>query len=215
MAHVNQAFDAVVFDLDGTLWDSAGLCARSWTRAAQAVDPDLPIVTAADVGRVMGLPHEAIFRTLFPDLDQRARAALGDACYEEELVDLQREGAPLYGDVAELLPSLAERFPLYLVSNCLTEYLRLFLDGSGVGRHFKDALCHGMTKAPKEESLKRLKAKHGFRAPVYVGDTAGDQRAAVGAGYTYLHVDYGFGSPDRECLRFDDFASLVTFLLAE
>lgn len=212
---MNAVFDAVVFDLDGTLWDSAGLCARSWTYAARAADPALPEVTKEDVARVMGMPHEAIFATLFPDLDAEARSAIGDACYERELSDLRREGAPLYADVDVLLPSLAERYPLYVVSNCLTEYLRLFLDGSGVGRHFKDALCYGMTNAPKEESLRRLRAKHGFRTPVYVGDTAGDQRAAAGAGYTYLHVHYGFGRPDTECLGFDDFASLVAFLLAE
>jgi phosphoglycolate phosphatase len=208
-ASARPAFDAVVFDLDGTLWDSSGLCARSWSAAAGRP------VTAEAVGKVMGLPHEAIFRTLFPDLDARARAALGDACYEQELIALRREGAPLYGDVEERLPELAARYPLFVVSNCLTEYLRLFLDGSGVGRHFKDALCYGMTGAPKEESLRRLRAKHRFQSPVYVGDTAGDQRAAELAGYVYLHADYGFGSPDRECLRFSDFGAVVDFLLRD
>jgi len=215
MAGLRETFDAVVFDLDGTLWDSAGLCARSWTAAARAVNPKLPPVTKDDVGRVMGMQHDRIFRTLFPDLDDSARSALGDACYERELEAIRLEGAPLYADVPEMLPALAARFPLYLVSNCLAEYLRLFLDGSGVGGHFKDALCYGMTNAPKEESLRRLQTRHRFRTPVYVGDTAGDQRAATGAGYTYLHVDYGFGQPDSECLRFGDFASLVEFLLTE
>jgi phosphoglycolate phosphatase len=215
MAAMSTPFDAVVFDLDGTLWDSAGLCARSWSVAARSAHPGHPGVTVEAVGRVMGLPHEAIFRTLFPELDERARSALGEACYEQELADLRREGAPLYPDVAELMPRLAERFPLFIVSNCLTEYLRLFLDGSGIGGHFRDALCYGMTQAPKEESLRRLRDKHRFRAPVYVGDTAGDQRAARAAGYTYLHVDYGFGRPDTECLEFKDFASLTAFLLAE
>lgn len=210
-----KVFDAVVFDLDGTLWDSAGLCARSWTAVARATDPRLPEVTEADVARVMGMQHEAIFRALFPELEAEARSAIGDACYEQELRDLKREGAPLYAGVAEGLPKLARRYPLFLVSNCLTEYLRLFLDGSGVGRHFKDALCYGMTQAPKETSLRLLQAKHAFQSPVYVGDTAGDQRAALGAGYTYLHASYGFGQPDTECLEFDDFASMTEFLLAE
>ena len=45
----------ILFDLDGTLWDSAQAVAESWNEVFRRTDPALPTLTAEDIHRVMGL----------------------------------------------------------------------------------------------------------------------------------------------------------------
>ena len=71
------------------------------------------------------------------------------------------------------------------------------------------------TNLPKWDNLKLLVGRHSLGSPVYVGDTAGDEVAARRAGIPYLHMEYGFGYPDRESLSFDSFPALTGFLLED
>jgi beta-phosphoglucomutase-like phosphatase (HAD superfamily) len=52
-----SSFDALIFDLDGTLWDACEASALGWTRAARAQGIDRR-VTAAEIAGVCGLTFE-------------------------------------------------------------------------------------------------------------------------------------------------------------
>ena len=45
----------IMFDLDGTMWDSAEGVADSWNEVFREADPTLPELTADDVHKVMGM----------------------------------------------------------------------------------------------------------------------------------------------------------------
>ena len=45
----------IMFDLDGTLWDSAQAVAESWNEVFRKEAPVLPLLTADDIHGVMGL----------------------------------------------------------------------------------------------------------------------------------------------------------------
>ena len=56
----------LMFDLDGTLWDSAQAVAESWNEVFQKWDPSLPDLTAEDVHGVMGMTMKEISQVLQP-----------------------------------------------------------------------------------------------------------------------------------------------------
>lgn len=207
---MKPAHDAIVFDLDGTLWDATQASARGWTRAARAhgVARD---VTPLQIAGVCGLPFEACVGRLFPDVDEATLAALKPDLARCEEAAVRERGGELYPGVAVGLRGLAKARPLFLVSNCDRWYLELFLEHSGLADLFRDGLCHGDTGQPKARTLARLRERHDLRVPVYVGDTEGDRAAARDAGYAFVWASYGFGELDGAA-RHDDFAQVCARL---
>lgn len=205
-------YDALIFDLDGTLWNSTVPVTEAWNRAALSLGKGP--VTQETVQSIMGLPPEECFRKAFPHLSDKERQELAQACTQVEMELLRDHGAMLFPGVKEGLKTLSEKFPLFVVSNCETDYLDIFLKKSGVGKYFKDADCYGNTGLNKGDNLKGLVKRNGLQKPCYIGDTAGDQIAARQAGMDYYHVTYGFGQPDRECLTFSRFPEVVAFFMA-
>ena len=185
-------YDALVFDLDGTLWDATEASAVGWTRAARARGVACEL-SAADMGRVCGLPFDACVEILFPDLSASERRALVPDLARGEEAAVREQGGRIYPDVTTGLRRLAMRGPVLLLSNCHRWYLERFLEQSRLGPVFVDTLCHGDNGEDKATNLERLRTQHGFARPAYVGDTHGDRRACEIADYAFLYAAWGFG----------------------
>ena len=205
--------DSIVFDLDGTLWDSTVACAAAWNTALQTIQKERVPLTAEDISKMMGLPIGKIFDKFFPEMSPEVRKRAAAECFREEIAQILRAGAILYPGVQVGLVQLSEYYPLYIVSNCQQAYLDTFFQYSGLKALFHDTECHGNTLRPKGENIRLLADRNGLREPVYIGDTAGDQEAAALAGVNYFHVDYGFGFKKKPCLSFTSFDELVHHFL--
>ena len=78
--------ESLIFDMDGTLWDSAANVAASWSEVLERqADVDMK-VTEADIKSVMGMPMDAIADKLFRAYSEDRMTQLIDACgdYENE-----------------------------------------------------------------------------------------------------------------------------------
>jgi len=205
--------DSLVFDLDGTLWDSTETVANAWNAALRRSGRPEPLLTGADLMELMGLPHRDILHQLLPRSEGPQQEALLLACYAEEEQALHREGGRLYPGVAEGLRALAGSYPLCIVSNCPTGYIESFLAWAGLGELISDFECHGNTGLPKDENLILVAKRNGLENPVYVGDSLGDRHAAEKAGWPFIHARYGFGDAGEDCLALETFAELPEALL--
>ena len=212
--------DALIFDLDGTLWDAAAATAHGWNAGLEALG--IPArITVDGVRSVCGTPFAQCIETLLPELCPPAETLL-QALEEHERHHIERSGGILYAGVAEGLGRLAAAYPLFLVSNCPGWYLDAFLHGSALGGCFTAWDCHGTSGLPKSGMLLNLAAGHRLHRAVYVGDTQGDREAACAAGMGFAHARYGFGElgpatdlePERFHGAFDGFAILVEHFLA-
>ena len=204
--------DGIIFDVDGTLWDTTELCARSWNAAIRACSGREAGLTGKMLEGLFGKPMDVIFRAVLPDADDALRERLIAACCESELNTLKTERVPTYSGVPETLRLLAGSYPLFIVSNCQKGYIEAFLENTGLGPLITDYLCYGDTLAPKSETLRRLVLKNGLKAPVYVGDTEGDAAACREAGVPFVFVSYGFGrveSPWRSVGSFPELSELL------
>ncbi len=205
--------DGIIFDIDGTLWDTTELCARSWNAAIRACSGLEANLTGKMLEGLFGKPMDVIFRAVLPDADEALRERLIAACCEYELTALKTEKIPAYPGVSETLRRLSGQYPLFIVSNCQKGYIEAFLENTGFGPLITDYLCYGDTLAPKGETLRRLIAKNGLKSPIYVGDTQGDADACREAGVPFVFAEYGFGEANSPWRSVSSFAELCGLLL--
>lgn len=201
-------YDAIIFDVDGTLWDTTEICARAWNRAIEENSAERPALTAAFLKTQFGKPMNVIFANTFPRLAEAERDRLARLCCEYEERLLGSEKVPCYDGVEDGVRRLSEKYPLFIVSNCQNGYIEEFLRNSGLEPYFTGFMCYGDTLAPKSVTLSRLVEKYGLKAPVYVGDTEGDASACRDAGVPFVFVGYGFGEAGDYAAKADSFGEL-------
>ena len=185
--------DGVIFDLDGTLWDSAEAVSRSWTDTVSRYPEVKRVFTAEDVHGIMGMTMERISRLFFGHLPEELRREVTEACFSEECDYVAKVGGVLYPSLCETLTELKKRYPVYIVSNCQVGYIEAFFTAHGLSPFFDDYEDYGRTGLEKDANIRLLVERNGLRHPVYVGDTKGDHDACVKAGVPFVHAAYGFG----------------------
>lgn len=207
-----MVFDSIVFDLDGTLWDTTPAIVVAWNKCVERVGVRFRAIGDEDIRRVTGKPHDECVRLVFEGLSENEIQSLIEMTAVEDSQVIEELGGRIYDGVPAGLRRLRERFPLFIVSNCQSGYIETFLRSSGFGSLFQDFECFGNTGESKGHNLARLIARNGLRSPVMVGDAAGDERAARECGIPFYFMTYGFDqalAPERS---FDSFPELVDYL---
>ncbi|MBU5480049.1 HAD family hydrolase [Blautia sp. MSJ-19] len=185
--------DSIIFDVDGTLWDSTEIVATAWTAYLQNEEHLDITLTSARLMTLFGQPLSDIARQIFPDFPESEQLRLIDGCCQAEHDALLKECAPLYEDLEKMLQIMSQKYPLYIVSNSQSGYIEVFLQTSGLGKYFKGHLCNGDTGLDKGSNIRRIADTYSLKAPVYVGDTLGDYQACQKAGVPFILAEYGFG----------------------
>jgi phosphoglycolate phosphatase len=203
--------DALVFDLDGTLWDAAEPTTRGWNNALEELGARAR-VTVAGIRSVAGTPFEGCVEILVPELCPPTPATLRSIDDHEETALLE-SGGTLFPGVESGLRALAAAYPLFLVSNCQDWYLDVFFAKSGLRECFTGWDCNGLSGLPKSGMLLGLAERYALKRAVYVGDTQGDQDSAAEAGMRLAFARYGFGTATGPVLSFDSFGRLVAHYL--
>ena len=187
--------DGIIFDVDGTLWDSTDVVAIGYNLGLEGFTDYTVRVDGSRLKQLFGKPMDQIFRELLPDAPADECAFLADKCMELEEIEIEKaDPAPmLYDGIEEMLRILSASYPLFIVSNCQCGYIEQFLRKTGFGRYITAHLCFGQTKTTKGRTILRLMRENGLTSPVYVGDTRGDQEACREAGIPFVFAEYGFG----------------------
>ncbi|WP_184549372.1 HAD family hydrolase [Mucilaginibacter sp. FT3.2] len=210
---LKNKFDSIIFDLDGTLWDSTANVALAWQNAVNQVDYLTEEMTVERVRSITGMTYDAIFDKLFPGLDDAQRKEVQVLCAVSELEILHKKGGELYPDLEETLKYLGTKYKLYIVSNCQSGYIEVFLDLNNMHPYFLAHQCFGTKGNPKADNIKDIVNDNGLKAPVYIGDTMGDYTSATKAGVPFIFASYGFGVvTDGMVATIDNFSELATIL---
>ncbi len=184
---------AIIFDLDGTLWNAAGCACDIWNRVLERHE-EIPLrVTREMAESVMGKTMTEIGESLLPELSTDARKQIMDEFGEEEINYLEENGAVLYDGMEETIALLYEEYQLHIVSNCQDGYVPAFLHAHKMENYFKDIEMSGRTGLDKGKNIKLLMERNHIESAVYVGDTEGDEKAARYAGIPFIYAAYGFG----------------------
>ena len=198
MCHCTRMSDAraVIFDLDGTLADSAGEIAAALNAAlAELGLAPLPLdAVAAMVGRgVRVLVERALARHGAPDVDRDDAVAR----FERHYAAIVGTEARLFNGVREGLERLRDaRIPMAVVTNKPRAFTLKLLERLGVAQFF-DAIVagdDGVRAKPAGDML--VAACRALGVPVaqalMVGDSDNDVQAARAAGCRVWCVPYGY-----------------------
>ena len=185
--------DSLIFDLDGTLWDSSEGIVATWALVLEHYPEIHKTVTAEELASNFGLPLDQIARNMFPDQTEALRTRLMAECCEKENLYLAKHGGMLFSNLEQTLETLSKQYPLFIVSNCQDGYIQSFYCGNKMEKYFKDCECIGVTGRSKGENIRMVIERNHLKAPVYVGDTQGDADAAAQAGIPFIYAAYGFG----------------------
>ena len=189
---------AVIFDLDGTLWNSTEQILPAWNAVAREQGREISL---PELVSWMGKTVEEIGALAFPALPAEQSTALVDRCSREELFWLRKQPGVLYPGVRALLRALSERFRLMIVSNSQDGYIQTFLDTCDLWSYISDIEMYGRTRQSKGQNIRAVLERNDIQNAVFVGDTPGDRDAAREAGIPFVWAAYGFGVCPEEPLR--------------
>ena len=193
----------VVFDLDGTLVDSAGDIAAAVNSALARLSPTSTPLPLAQVKGFVGdgarTLIERVLRHQRLELEPDAVLPVYLECYRERLLATTR----LYPGIEDALAGLrAKGATLAVLTNKPGDMSRALLDGLGAGQRFARVWGGGDTPARKPDptGLVALAAELGAEVALtwMVGDSAIDVQTARAAGAKAAGVGWGF---DLNALR--------------
>ena len=208
-----EKVQAMIFDLDGTMWDATDGILKTWNEViASHPECKRDLLTVEELGGYLGLPMTEIANRMFPHNTEAEKELLLDECCERENAYLGEHGGILYPKLEETLTILHENYKLFVVSNCQSGYIESFLKAHKLERYFDDIQCWGDNKVPKGENNKVIMERNGVTRAVYVGDTSGDEQSARVAGIPFVYAAYGFGkavAPDYTVQAFEELPKLM------
>lgn len=202
----------IIFDLDGTLWDSTKEVVETWNSVFEKYGNITKRLTIDEMKNYMGKTLSKIAELCLPDLSQTESLKILNECCRVEIDYLRRNGALLYSNSDATFKVLSRYFHLYIVSNCQCGYIESFLESSGYKKYFDDIECHGNTGKIKAENIKLICERNELSAAIYVGDTQLDFDSASEAGIPFVHAAYGFGKVEGAKYVIEKFIDLTNVI---
>ncbi|MCR4744851.1 MAG: HAD family hydrolase [Lachnospiraceae bacterium] len=205
--------DAVILDVDGTIWNSTGIVADAWNDAAKEMKVKNNTITPEILKSYFGKTMEEIAAGLFEGIDEENRYKIMRLCEKKEQEYLEADPCHIcYEGVRETVEAISKRIKVYVVSNCQKGYIELMLRKTGMEEFVTDFECYGNTGNGKAANIALLVRRNNIKKPVYVGDTAGDAEACKEAGVPFIFASYGFGSVDKYAAKINKFPDLLDIL---
>lgn len=203
-----KRLEGIIFDIDGTLWDSRDVVAQAWQAAIREHTSLSADFDGETIGRHFGKPMRDIFKALYPGISNAQIDDMTPYLYDYEHRYIREMKPQPYPGVEEALQKLSREYPLYIVTNGQKGYAEAMFDATALGKFFRGWLSYGDTLAPKEITIRTLMERYDFCRTCYVGDTAGDMDASKKAGIPFIYCSYGLGEAEGAEYIIDDIAQL-------
>jgi phosphoglycolate phosphatase len=196
---LTRTWSAVLFDLDGTITDSAPGITRSLARTFALLGR--PVPPAAELLAYVGPPLLAAFREYAEMTPDEAIEAL--AVYRADYQGAAALDTAVFPGVAGLIQRVHEAgIPLALATSKPELSAIRILEHFDLAKYFTAIVgaSEDETLSAKadivQEALRRLEASGAdLSAPVMVGDRGYDAEGAAANGVPAILVEWGYGSP--------------------
>ena len=204
-------YESLIFDIDGTLWDSRALVAEGYNIQLEREGLQHLFVNADQLKPLFGKVMTEIADVILASIPEAERYDLMERCMETENRYLfENECRIGYPGVMETIRELAKRCRIFIVSNSQCGYPELCIDKLGLTPYVEGHMCFGDTGTSKGKTIRTLMEKHNIQSCAYVGDTQGDYEATVEAGIPFIWAKYGFGTPDGYVAAVEKMEDLLT-----
>lgn len=209
----------IIFDLDGTLWDSSEAVVQSWNEMIRTFPDFHDLISVEEMQSYMGMPMDEIAYAFFRGLPKPRALELMDVCMANENDYILRNGGRLFDGLEDTLKKLQENYFLAIVSNCQKGYIEAFLTYHRMENYFQDIESYGNTGLQKGDNIRLVMERNRIDSAVYVGDTMGDYTETMRAAQMvsdlrpplklqFLHASYGFGKVPEGTASISDITEL-------
>ena len=202
----------IIFDLDGTLWDTADATYEIVNNYLKDNGYSYTVDKEVIVNN-MGFEFDVCAERYFPKLDKKDALELLTKIYdyEEELLKDGLVIGKIFPNVTETIKKLSEKYLICIVSNCSSKaYIKSFIDTANVGEYVTDFIAASNYFISKAEAIRKIRDRYQANKIAYIGDTLKDQVSAVDAGGIFVYAKYGFGE-DIVCkYSIKDISELIT-----
>ena len=191
-----EKFDSIIFDLDGTLWDTREVTLRFINTFIEEHD-GLEKIDMDVVEDGMGKTFEENSIKYFKNVDRKTAIEYTRKVFENINEYLYYCGGNVYLGVVDTIKKLSIKYKLYIVSNNTDKYIEAFLHSTNLDKYFSGYLGNygDSTKAKK---IKEIIDNYNIYNPIYVGDTYKDMEASRSCLIPFVWASYGFGK-NIEC----------------
>lgn len=195
---IAAGYGAVVFDLDGTVADTAqdihaSLITALATKGLPPVDLE---TTRLMIGGGPQLLVERALHRLGVDTDARLVSSLVEEFHSHYLVNGDRYARLYDGALTTLQQLHAMGMPIGLCSNKPDDLCRMLAKSFDIERYIDEIVgsMPGLPKKPDPAPLLAIAERLGVRPvdTLYVGDSEADVKAARAAGINVMLVSYGY-----------------------
>ncbi|MBQ9065448.1 MAG: HAD family hydrolase [Blautia sp.] len=198
----------ILFDLDGTLWDSSAAVVDSWNVVLDKYEDATRKATIEWMQRLMGKTMIDIENMFLDYLPPERRHVLMKECLDYENEYIAVHGGILFEGVKETLELLKKDYHLSVVSNCQEGYVPAFFKAHGMEQLFDDYEEYGRTGKVKADNISLVVKRNNLEQAVYVGDTLGDYNSTKEAGLPFIHAAYGYGEVPERTVKITDIREL-------
>lgn len=198
----------IIFDLDGTLWNSSETVFKSWSNIFLHENIN---ITLKEIKNLFGLTNPDIIKWLMKEkgINKKYAEKILYKCQQEEIEFIKKEGGILYDCIKETLNKLSKKYNLFIVSNCQQGYIEAFLQFYKFNKYFKDFECSGNTGKDKSYNINLVIKRNKLNNVIYVGDTLDDSIASFKCNIPFVYATYGFGKVNYSKYKIDNFKDLI------
>lgn len=210
--NTNMKFDGIIFDLDGTLWDSTKIELKAINDVINN-EYNINTITIEQLKNVMGYPMPEAAKIIFKNVDNnigiqilKKSGIMMDQYLKECKSNL------LYDNLKETISNLSKNYKLFIVSNCKEGYIETFMHSQNLTEIFQDYESNGRTKLSKGENIKLIIERNKLKNAIYVGDTIKDKQAADYANIPFIYASYGFGKVEQYDYKINKFKEIINIV---
>lgn len=187
----------LIFDVDGTLFDSEQLSYQTFKKTLQALVEEGICSdqswTDEQIKSLIGLTGKDIFTSL---LDKASENTIRQALYLLEQIEGELLGieGQLFPDVKETLSELANKgYSLYVASNGGALYVQRVLERYEIQSYFNGVYSAGLHQTKNKVELVSMLLEEAGKDAVMIGDRTSDIEAGKKNGLKTIGCHFGFG----------------------
>lgn len=182
----------IIFDLDGTLWDTVEATYKAVNTITSKYD-DIKPITLDTVKNGMGLSSAENSKNYMPYLDESKALDYLKEISKTTSKIINDVGANIYDGVENTIINLAKNYKLGIITNNNDEYVKAFFKVSKLDNYFIDYIGTASYGITKSDAIKEMVNRNHAVNSFYVGDIEKDMIAALNAKVGFIHAKYGFG----------------------
>lgn len=204
----------ILFDLDGTLIDSAPGIVESFSYAFNKI---YGVECSKDIKSLIGPPINEILFTVNSETDSMVIKEFVDAFK----LHYDNEGfkkSQLFENVSDVLRFLFnDKLELFIVTNKRKNPTNLILDFFNLSHYFRGVYCPDSFELIFENKTKLVQNLITFFSlekteSLFVGDTSHDGIAAEANGLDFALAEYGYGDYENPTYSINNFNKIVNIL---